>query len=141
MKRIRPLIVTLLIITAVIAVPLLIFGLSDRNPSAESEDDIRRFLTDNGIVAVGTPAIKSVLIPEEFSDVYENYNSLQKKQGFDLYPYRGKRAEVYTYIIVTVDGERVKNTEAHVMVCDGRIIGGDVASTELGGEMNGIRGR
>ncbi len=141
MKKARPVVFTLIIITAIIVLPLLIFGFSDKTPKAESEEDIRLFLTDNGIVTVGAPKVKTVLIPEVFSDVYENYNALQKSQGFDLYPYRGKYAKVYTYIIVTADGVRAENTEAHIMVLDGRIIGGDVASTELGGEMNGIRGR
>lgn len=139
MKKARPVVLTLIIITAIIVLPLLIFGLSDKNPKAESEEDIRLFLTDNGIVTVGTPKVKTILIPEVFSDVYENYNTLQKSQDFDLYPYRGKYAEVYTYIVATSDGKRVKNTEAHVMVFDERIIGGDIASTELGGGMNGIR--
>lgn len=34
---------------------------------------------------------KVVTIPEEFNDVYEEYNKLQKKQGFDLENTKEKR--------------------------------------------------
>ena len=34
---------------------------------------------------------REVVIPEEWSDVYERYNRLQLAQGFDLTKHRGKR--------------------------------------------------
>ena len=40
---------------------------------------------------------KDITIPQIFSKVYENYNNLQKKSGFDLSKYKGKPATVYTY--------------------------------------------
>ena len=39
---------------------------------------------------------KVVTIPEEFNDVYEEYNKLQKEQGLDLEKYKGKTIEAYT---------------------------------------------
>lgn len=73
---------------------------------------------------------KDVVIPEEFSDVYEKYNRLQRQAGFDLAPYRGKQAEVYTYRLSN-DAEN----EIHLMVSDGVVIGGDVCSLRIDGEM------
>ena len=35
-----------------------------------------------------------VIIPQEFDEVYTNYNDLQKQQGFDLEPYKGKTVEI-----------------------------------------------
>lgn len=109
-------------------------------PEAKSESDIRSYLSDNGIAVTGTPKTKEIYIPEEFGSVYENYNELQKSQGFNLYDYRGREAELYTYNVVSVHGENRLFTEAHVIICGGRIIGGDVASTALDGEMTGISG-
>lgn len=71
---------------------------------------------------------KNIIIPEAFSDVYEQYNDLQKKAGFDLSRHKGEEATLYTYPLT--DGR-----QAHIIVQDGKIIGGDVASLKLDGEM------
>lgn len=74
---------------------------------------------------------KDIVIPERFSAVYTRYNELQKKAGYDLSDYRGCAAILYTYPLTGVpDG-----TELHLIVCFGRIIGGDVASAALNGRM------
>ncbi|MCC8016625.1 MAG: DUF4830 domain-containing protein, partial [Clostridiales bacterium] len=33
---------------------------------------------------------KSITIPQEFNDAYNDYNEIQKNQGFDLEKYKGK---------------------------------------------------
>ncbi len=71
---------------------------------------------------------KDIVIPEVFSDVYNNYNKLQKKAGFNLADYKGKEATVYTY---PIDDE----LDLHLIVCNGIIIGGDIASRRIDGEM------
>ena len=38
-----------------------------------------------------------VRIPKESSEVYDRYNDLQKKQGFDLRQYAGKTVQRYVY--------------------------------------------
>jgi len=73
---------------------------------------------------------KNIIIPENFDMVYSEYNSLQKKSGFDLAPFKGMDATVYTY---PLSGDESK--EIHLIVCDGNIIGGDIASISIDGEM------
>ena len=114
------------------------FSACKKEYKAENEEQIESFLSDNGISVAGTPSCKSIYIPDTFGEVYENYNELQKKQGFDLSAYRSRDAEVYTYSVVSVRGEHKENTEAHIIVCDGIVIGGDVASVAMDGEMTGI---
>ncbi len=80
--------------------------------------------------------IREVIIPEEWNSVFEEYNDLQKQQGFDLDKYRGKQATIYTYQILNYDG--AENVVANLMVFDGRLIAGDVCSAELGGFMQGL---
>ncbi len=80
---------------------------------------------------------RSVVIPEEWSDVYTEYNELQIQQGFDLDKYRGKYAEIYTYEIYNY-GDSRPNIVANLIICDGRLIAGDVCCTELGGFMQGL---
>lgn len=77
---------------------------------------------------------KNIIIPEDFDEVYTEYNSLQKKAGFDLSAFKGKDATVYTYRL-----SGVEDTDIHLIVCDGHIIGGDIASVKLDGEIKPLR--
>jgi hypothetical protein len=71
---------------------------------------------------------KDILIPENFNDVYSNYNALQKKSGFDLTNFRGKYAVLYTYSLNS-------EYDIHLIVYKNRIIGGDIAALNINGEM------
>ena len=75
-------------------------------------------------------SFKKTVIPKSFGSVYKNYNSLQRKAGFDLEPYRGREALVYTYRLTDVQG-----TAVNLIVVDGCIVGGDISSTALDGFM------
>ncbi len=77
---------------------------------------------------------KTVVIPEEFSDVYLRYNNLQKQAGFDLNGYRGKQIAVYTYR--TNDGKCV-----NLMIYKERLIGGDISEVNVGGNMTSLKGK
>lgn len=106
-----------------------------RSYTVRNEDDAADFLESCGVEVTGDCTIKEVTIPSQFGDVYEQYNELQKQQGFDLSRYRSREAEVYTFSVVSVDGSHTDFTEAHVMVCDGSVIGGDLSSPALDGGM------
>ena len=83
---------------------------------------------------------KVVVIPEKFNDVYSNYNKLQKEQGFDLTEFAGKSAEIYTYKIKNYGGKnKNEDISCHLMVCDGKLIGGDVCSSAVDGFMQGLK--
>lgn len=75
---------------------------------------------------------KQVEIPNEFSDVYENYNRLQRRCGYDLIPYKGQTVTVYT---ITLEGE---DLYAHIITFEGKIIGGDIAGNSINGSMKGL---
>ena len=73
--------------------------------------------------------IAEVTIPESFNAVYERYNSLLKKGGYDLAPYKGKKCKRYTYLIPS------QNARANILVYNGKIIGGDISSITIDGIM------
>lgn len=81
------------------------------------------------IVDEETCAEKEIVIPQKFDSVYKNYNELQKKAGFDLLEFKGETATIYTF--------NVKDSEllVHLIVKDGKIIGGDIADVNFRGEM------
>ena len=106
-----------------------------------TEEERQEFLSSMGWkVSEEYIECRSVTIPEEFTEVYENYNALQKQQGFDLESYKGKTVEVYTYEVYNYEGHEDKHCMiCMLMVCDGVLIGGDVCCTELGGFMTGLK--
>lgn len=69
-------------------------------------------------------------IPDEFDEVYEKYNELQKKDGLNLEKYRSKKVDAFVYRVVTSDG---KDALATILIYKNRIIGGDVSSPESDG--------
>jgi len=75
---------------------------------------------------------KSVTIPQKFSEVYNNYNALQREAGFDLLGYCGKQVKIYTY---NIDNQTVVN----LMVYKDRLIGGDIASLKINGKMTALK--
>lgn len=77
---------------------------------------------------------KGVTIPQEFSAVYENYNSLQQQAGFDLKGYCGKKVTVYTY--VSSDGKTV-----NLIIYKDKLIGGDISEPCIDGEMTALKGK
>lgn len=81
---------------------------------------------------------KSITVPSEFDNVYTEYNALQKKQGFDLEPFKGKTVEQYTYEVKNYPNEP-ENVFLHILVYKGKVIGGDVCSLKLDGFMVGIK--
>ena len=76
---------------------------------------------------------KQIIIPNKFNDVYMKYNDLQQKSGFDLKKFSGLKAYVYKY---KIDG---KDLFVNIILSDGVLIGGDVSSSELNGEMLPLR--
>ena len=95
------------------------------------------YLARNGW-EVASPAESEsvVMIPRTFSAVFEEYNELQKQQGFDLSRYCGTEVTMYTYRVTNAqaDGDVI----AVLYVQKNRVVGGDVHSTALDGFMTGI---
>ncbi len=78
-----------------------------------------------------------VTIPAEFDKVYQSYNELQKKQGFDLTKYLKKDVMRYTYKVTNYpnyDGEVYVN----ILVYKKKVIGGDVCSADVNGFIHGL---
>ena len=78
-----------------------------------------------------------VVIPEEFSDVYERYNELQKAQGFDLSDFAGKTATRWT---MGIKGHPSGEEEVYatLLVINTRVVGGDICAARLDGFMHGL---
>lgn len=133
---------TVLIIAAAVFAAIYALNrlLSPRGITLETEEQRLEFLHGLGWETSDSAInCREVVIPEEWSDVYERYNRLQLAQGFDLTKHRGKSAVIYSYTVLNYEGGR-ENMVANLIVSDGKLIAADISCTELGGFMTGIAG-
>ncbi len=135
-----------IILAAIVALLLLLFrpsgnagtaANSDVSHKADTNEDRIAFLESFGWKVEPSPKeSQDVRIPSGENEVFSRYNELQKSQGYDLSRYAGKTAKRYVYKITNhPDGGEYYAT---VLVRDGTVIGGDVASSEPGGKMHGF---
>ncbi len=97
------------------------------------------YVTNLGWQINPSPAeISHLTIPDEFDMVYETYNAVQKKSGFDLNEFRGKKVTRYTYRVQNHKESSSAEVYLGVLVYEKRIIAGDISSTQRGGFLHGI---
>lgn len=86
---------------------------------AENDDDKTAFLSVCGFDRAELYVKRDVIVPEKWNDIYESYQELQKAQGLDLVPYKGKEAEESAFLCAD-------DTMAYLLVSGGRIIAAHV---------------
>ncbi len=96
-------------------------------PCATAEER-NAYLTSLGYTFEEPPEEKEITIPEEFSQVYVDYNDIQKQQGFDLTPYKGKTATIYKYTITNYKDDA--HIIADLLVENGVLIGADLCNPD-----------
>ena len=105
---------------------------------AETEEQRAQFLAQYGWEIAAEPSeICEVIIPAEFNEVYQTYNAIQKQQEMDLSRYKGKRVKRWTYQVTNYP-DHPENVFANLLISNGKVIGGDISSSELGGFMHGF---
>ena len=136
-----------ILLGAVVALPLiLVIALgSGKSESTASEisihtnDDRVQFLASFGWEVVTSPAETSqVRIPAESSEVFQRYNSLQKTMGYDLTEYAGKTVMRYVYTVKNYPGA-AEPVYATILICNNRVIGGDITDTAATGKIQGFQ--
>ena len=110
----------------------------DVNYQAKNKDERIAFLADFGWqVDTGSESANKVTLPQEFDSVFAGYNEIQRAQGMDLSPYKGKEVESYTYTVTNYDGYSGK-VLATVLVYQNTVIGGDICSEATNGFVIGF---
>ena len=130
-------------IVGVVLALILLFGGNRAEPTVSadvSNNDARvKFLTDMGWDVSASPTESSqVRIPQEQSEVYQRYNTLQKSQGYDLSQYAGKTVMRYVYKINNFPGA-TDPVYATLLVYKNQIIGGDITNTAAKGVVQGFQ--
>lgn len=104
----------------------------------DSRDARLSFLRSFGWEVLEDPVMeKEINIPKSFDEVYTRYNEeIQIPEGYDLRAYAGKKATLYSYVVINYPTE--DEVHANLLVCDGKVIGGDICSVRLDGFMHGF---
>ena len=114
-------------------------GAQIKRESAKTEDERQQFISSLGWQTEPQPTeTLEIVIPKKFDEIYLKYNEIQKQQGTDLSGWRGKRCMRYSYNILNHPSDE-EHVRLNLLVCGGKVIGGDVCSLSLGGFMSGLR--
>lgn len=128
---------------------ILTFSLYNINTTDVSTKNVKTTLLDNSQrieflksfgweVSKEATEVVEVVIPNEFDDVYKKYDEIQKKQGYDLLKYKGKRVKRWTYDVLNYPDGKV-NIKANILTYENKVIAGDICSVELDGLMHGFK--
>ena len=98
---------------------------------AADEADVAEFLETCGYEAPELLFTHEITVPKNWNERYTEYNELQRGQGFDLVPYKGKAAQEHVYFV-----SEARN--ATVLTSGGRIIAAHCCDVD-GGEMRMIK--
>ena len=108
-------------------------------PAPSANDGRVKFLQDFGWEVTTSPVESGrVRIPEDSSEVFDRYNTLQKGQGYDLSKYAGKTVMRYVYKVGNYPGA-TEPVYATLLVYKNQIIGGDVTDTSAKGHIRGFK--
>lgn len=140
-RMILALAAVLVILTAALAAGKLLGGAQAAQslPAGETNEQRLAFLLGYGWEAdTEAVEVREITIPDMFDDVYLKYNEVQKAQGMDLERYRGKACRQWIYNVTNYPAQGT--VHASLLVLDGKIIGGDLSSTELDGFLCAFNG-
>lgn len=79
-----------------------------------------------------------VNIPDEFDEVYNSYNIIQKQAGLDLMPYRGMSGTRYTFIVTNYPMDAGEPVRANVICIEGVPAAGDIMTVSVNGFMHSL---
>lgn len=123
-----------LLLTGFVAITLTFFANHNIQPtmasiSCSSTQERVDYIESFGYKTDTKEASKQVIIPVRFNNVYNDYNEIQKSQGFNLERYKGKTVTLYTYNIINYKDN--DNVIADLIVYDGRLIGADLCDPSV----------
>lgn len=78
---------------------------------------------------------ENIRIPLYFNDTYKHYDFLQRDFGSELERYKSRECIKYC---IRPDGDDDNGVTYTLLVCDGRLIGGDISDNDFSGEMKGL---
>lgn len=127
--RKTPLLLGGLTVLAAILIALFAFGHAASTPELPvltSNGDRVAYLESLGW-QVEPEAVETLqfLLPDPLTDAYQQYNVLQKEQGFDLSAFCGQQLTRYTYTVTNYP-DRPRGVQLNLYLCGEQPVAGDV---------------
>lgn len=142
-RKLKPPLIMLTLLIAAVSVVIAALAMSGKPlPDGSNEQQRRIFIEELGYHCTEGETARNIVIPAEFSGVYQKYNDLQIQCGFDLSRFRGEEAVCYTYTLTDYPdpaGGFYRDIRLNLIVVDGKIVGGDICDTKLDGFMEGLK--
>ncbi|MBP0958795.1 MAG: DUF4830 domain-containing protein [Oscillospiraceae bacterium] len=121
-KKIKSAVLSIILVLILFGTTFLLFYIKESEKIYLSDEaEIVAFLEGKGYSPTKISE-EEIIIPTVWNETFENYNLLQKEQGFDLHNMRGKTVLKYSF----VSGD----SEITLLISDGVLIGCDVFSYE-----------
>ena len=79
-----------------------------------------------------------ITIPAEFDRVFENYNAIQRSQGFDLSKYKNRDMKRFTYRVTNYP-DYEGTVFCNLLVYKNRVVGADICSSDVNGFIRGLK--
>ncbi len=113
-----------IIALAIVLIIALVFGTFRKNGiNGKTKRDRMAYIYSLGYRASNETKTE-IVIPNEFSETFNEYNKNQILAGFDLSEHKGEKAILYSYPLEDETDEVYLN----LIVIEGEIIGGDVST-------------
>ena len=121
-KKIKSTVLSIILILILFGTTFLLFYIKESEKIYLSDEaEIVAFLEGKGYSPTKISE-EEIIIPTVWNETFENYNLLQKEQGFDLHNMRGKTVLKYSF--------SSGDSEITLLISDGVLIGCDVFSYE-----------
>ena len=108
----------------------------------DDKEDVIEFAESLGYCVDGNKAeVVEVKLPSKADAVLEEYNNLQKSQGFNLMKYKNKNVVRYTFPVTKLPDEQSLPEDTvllTIIVCKDKVIGGDLYFTGKNPHVAGI---
>ena len=137
--RKKALAIVLLIAAALTLLIVLRWLGRDRRPDVSTTEGREMFLSELGWeIDVTSEDCRNIVIPESMEGIMEEYNRIQKEQGYDLSKHAGESCRQYSYFVTNYPN--CSQTVIVTLYVQGKeIIGGDIHTAEINGFMHGLR--
>ena len=121
-KKIKSAVLSIILVLILFGTTFLLFYIKESEKIYLSDEaEIVAFLEGKGCSPTKISE-EEIIIPTVWNETFENYNLLQKEQGFDLHNMRGKTVLKYSF--------SSGDSEITLLISDGVLIGCDVFSYE-----------
>ncbi len=102
-------------------------SIGEYSTKAKSDEDIKIFVQQFSLEIDELCSVEDITVPYVFNDTYVKYNELQKKQGLDLQPHKGRLANRCVY---SLKNHKIDYADAYItiIVYKGRVIAGHIST-------------